>query len=134
MNKAQEHMDLTNMMSSDLAFHRAIWRFSDNVPLERALRLVCASLFTFYLIRFSPTDVTRHAHDFDQDFEEHREMLGVLKEGNPEYVKRRFREILNVFRLRHLEHVQEALDKELSAASKERHNGIDSIVQQSPSE
>jgi len=129
MHKAQDRVDVTNMMTSDLAFHQSIWKFSDNIPLERALRLVCASLFTFYLVRFSANDFSRHAHDFDQDFEEHREMLEILKKGGPELVKQRFREILDVFRVRHLQHVQEAQDKELEGTSKSLLNDKTSVIQ-----
>jgi len=128
MHKAQDRVDLTNMMTSDLAFHQAIWRFSDNIPLERALNLVCASLFTFYLIRFSVNDFSNHARDFDQDFEEHREMLTALKKGGPDYVKMKFREILDVFRVRHLDHVQEAQDKETSSTATVSPTASDSLV------
>jgi hypothetical protein len=44
-------------------------------------------------------------------------MLAILKKGDADFVRQKFREILDVFRVRHLQHVQEAQDKELAVAS-----------------
>ena len=56
-------------------------------------------------------------------------MLEILKKGGPELVKQRFREILDVFRVRHLQHVQEAQDKELEGTSKSLLNDKTSVIQ-----
>jgi DNA-binding GntR family transcriptional regulator len=110
MGSAREHRDLTEMLKSDLAFHQLIWKLSDNSTLERALNLVCAPLFAFYLIRFSgdgfSRDFSRYSSDFRADAKEHYQLLAALKEGGPEHVRKTFREILTIFRARHIEHVQ----------------------------
>jgi DNA-binding FadR family transcriptional regulator len=104
-------------MKQDFSFHQSIWKLSDNLPLERCLNLVCAPLFTFYMLRFSATDFSKHTTDFRKDFQEHQELLAALKQADADKVKRAFREVLEVFRVRHKEHVQEAQDREVSAVA-----------------
>jgi len=117
MQKAQQRIDLVDLMKQDFAFHQSIWRLSDNLPLERCLNLVCAPLFTFYMLRFSATDFSKHTTEFRKDFQEHQELLAALRQPDSSEVKRSFRQVLEVFRVRHKEHVQEAQDREVSAAA-----------------
>jgi DNA-binding GntR family transcriptional regulator len=128
MLKAQLRVDLIDLMKQDFSFHQSIWKLSDNVPLEKCLNLVCAPLFTFYMLRFSANDFSKHTADFRKDYEEHHELLAALKKGGSEEVKKAFRQVLEVFRVRHKSHVQEAQDREVS--SPDLSNGSDSTVSQ----
>ena len=86
------------------------WGVGTAMTMERALNLICAPLFSFYIIQFSSVDsvddFSKYSNDFKQDNEEHLELLAALNKGGPEEVRRTFRRILEVFRLRHIEHVQ----------------------------
>ena len=110
MQSARQMQDVKELLRSDLAFHQLIWKLSNNSTLERALNLICAPLFSFYIIQFSSVesvdDFSKYSNDFKQDNEEHLELLAALNKGGPEEVRRTFRRILEVFRLRHIEHVQ----------------------------
>lgn len=134
MLKAQQRTDLIDLMKQDFAFHQFIWKLSDNLPLERCLNLVCAPLFTFYMLRFSANDFSKHTTDFRKDYEEHQELVAALRKGGTEEVKKAFREVLQVFRVRHKEHVQEAQDREVSATPSDLSTSSDSVVEQSLSE
>jgi DNA-binding GntR family transcriptional regulator len=108
MQTAVEGRDFTGLMKSDLAFHQLVWKLSDNHSLEKALNLICMPLFAFYEVRLSyfKAASTDTIYDFTQDRDEHTDLLAVLSKGNPEDVKRVFREKLEVFRTRHIQHVQ----------------------------
>lgn len=134
MQKAQERIDLVDLMKQDFAFHQLIWNLSDNLPLEKCLNLVCAPLFTFYMLRFSANDFSNHTTDFRKDFQEHRELLTALRLDDPNEVKQAFRKVLEVFRIRHKEHVQEAQDREASSIADDLTSGGRQLVQQALSE
>lgn len=109
MESARQHRDLIEILRNDLAFHQLIWKLSDNTVLERALNLVCAPLFAFYLLRISSDpvyDFNRDAYDFSRDNQEHYALLESLKKGGPDEVRSAFREMIEGFRLRHLQHVR----------------------------
>ena len=107
MQTAMEARDFTGLMKSDLAFHQLIWRLSDNRSLEKSLNLICMPLFAFYEVKLSYFKSASQStfSDFTEDWKEHSNLAKVLGEGNPENVKRAFRETLRVFRTRHLQHV-----------------------------
>jgi DNA-binding GntR family transcriptional regulator len=134
MHKAQQRANLIDLMKQDFSFHQLIWKLSDNLPLEKCLNLVCAPLFTFYMLRFSANDFSKHTTDFRRDFEEHLELVAALKKGGSEEVKNTFRQVLDVFRVRHKEHVQEAQERETADASNDVPASFDSMVQQSLAE
>jgi len=110
MESARRQHDIIDLLKNDLAFHQCIWTLSDNTSLERALNLVCAPLFAFYLLRLSSRgsayDFTRDAYDFTKDNQEHYALLDALKKGGHEEVRKYFREMVEVFRTRHLQHVR----------------------------
>src|SRR5439155_3290826 len=66
MLSAQQQRDLKRLVKQDLAFHRLIWNCSNNEPLVKALDLVCAPLFTFYVIYFPPDLLTTYSSDFQR--------------------------------------------------------------------
>jgi DNA-binding GntR family transcriptional regulator len=108
MQTALGARDIAGMVKSDLAFHQFIWKLSDNRSLEKSLNLICMPLFAFYEVRLSyfkaaPQEILC---DLTQDREEHSDVLKVLGEGNPENVRRVFREKLEVFRTRHIQNVR----------------------------
>ncbi len=111
--------DFTELMKSDLAFHQLIWKVSDNAALEKALNLICAPLFVFYLVRLSHF---KHAspetlHDFVRDQSQHSDMLTALKTRNPQEVRRVFRQTLEAFRELHIKHVREVDEDQNSPRS-----------------
>jgi DNA-binding GntR family transcriptional regulator len=110
METATEQKDFVELMKSDFRFHQLIWKLSDNATLERALDLVCAPLFAFYVVRSSHFKhaPARTFGDFVTDQKEHCSLLAALRRGNPEDAKRVFRETLEIFCARHLRHVLEA--------------------------
>ena len=57
------------LISSDIAFHEAVWQFSGNETLERALRVACPPLFAFYLVNFRTPEPL--SNDLLTDAEEH---------------------------------------------------------------
>jgi DNA-binding GntR family transcriptional regulator len=110
MEGARRQHDIIDLLKNDLVFHQYIWKLSDNTSLERALNLVCAPLFAFYLLRLSSRGTTydfgRDAYDFTKDNQEHYALLEALKKGGPEDVRKYFKEMIELFRVRHLQHVQ----------------------------
>ena len=109
MRSALAGSDLTEMLRNDLAFHKTIWKLSGNESLERALDLICAPLFAFYLIRFPPGAATeKFPRDFSQDHEEHQVLVRALETRKPEHVRTVFRKTLEIFRKRHVQHVESA--------------------------
>jgi len=115
MESARLRRDLFEILRNDLAFHQHIWKLSDNTALERALNLVCAPLFAFYLLRISSGapayDFNKDAYDFSRDNQEHYALLESLKKGAAEEVRQSFREMIEGFRVRHLRHVQSVENK-----------------------
>lgn len=115
MESARRQHDIIDLLKNDLTFHQCIWKLSDNTSLERALNLVCAPLFAFYLLRLSSRgaayDFSRDAYDFTKDNQEHYALVEALKKGGPEEVRKYFKEMIEIFRVRHLEHVH-AVERE----------------------
>jgi DNA-binding GntR family transcriptional regulator len=115
MRSARQRQDLAEMLKADLGFHQLIWKLSDNSTLERVLTLVCAPLFAFYLIRLSSrVSSSGLSNDFCKDNEEHYDLLAALNKGGYEEVRKAFREILEVFRARHIAHVEALGDEQES--------------------
>lgn len=103
MQIAGDRHDFVELLRTDLAFHRMIWRFSGSKSIERALNVVCPPLFGCYLIKASSGNPYNRA----KDLEEHRALLNALKEGTPEEVKKVFTEVIEVFRASELQNLQD---------------------------
>jgi DNA-binding GntR family transcriptional regulator len=109
LESSRRARDFGNLLRADLAFHRLLWKFSGNEPLEKALNVTCAPLFAFDLMRLTSGDVSNDVsadlNDLEKDRREHYQLLDALKTRSPEEVRKIFRETLELFRKRHLEHV-----------------------------
>jgi len=101
MEAERERRNFIELLKKDFAFHRLIWKLSDNPSLEKALSLVCAPLFACYMIRFSPRapedDLSKAAAEFAEDHGAHRRLLGVLKSDDSELVRTTFRNTIQGF-------------------------------------
>ncbi len=102
MRVAGQAGDFVQLLKTDLAFHRMIWKLSGNKWVERALNAVCPVLFASYLIKSSSGD----PYDRTKDLEQHRVLLNALKEGGPEEVEKVFRKIMEAFRLQDIENLR----------------------------
>ncbi len=51
MRRAAREFDLDQFYENDLAFHRKIWKMSDNPYLEDALERIVAPLFAFFVMK-----------------------------------------------------------------------------------
>jgi DNA-binding GntR family transcriptional regulator len=109
MEGSSQNRNFRALMKCDHAFHQHIWKLSGNSTLEKALEFTCAPLFAFYLVRFTyfvdaPAAIMQ---DFAKDLQDHCKLLTALKSGNPELAEHVFREVISVFRARHLRHIAE---------------------------
>lgn len=102
MQVAGERHDFVELLKTDLAFHRLVWKLSGNKSIERALNAVCPPIFACYLIRASSGDPYNRA----KDLEEHRALLNAFKAGSPEEVKKAFQEIMEAFRIQDIQNLQ----------------------------
>lgn len=102
MREALRTNDLPDAVNDDLMFHQAVWRFSGNEPLQRALSVVCAPLFGFYLVHAS---MVMKLDDLLADADEHVPLVEALESGNPEQARAVFLKTLEDFRTRHIQHV-----------------------------
>lgn len=111
MAEAGRTQNFPALMANDLAFHQLIWKLSDNAALERALNLICAPLFAFYLFKLPQfqSGAREGSYDFSKDQDEHRRLLDLLSHDDPELVRKDFREILTKFKQDQLVHVRHAL-------------------------
>ena len=113
MAEAGRTQNFPELMANDLAFHQLIWKLSDNAALERALNLICAPLFAFYLFKLPQfqNGAAEGSYDFSKDHDEHRRLLELLSSGDPRLVRTDFREILTKFKKDQLAHVRHALSQ-----------------------
>lgn len=95
MKSAGEAHDFVELLKTDLAFHRLIWKLSGNGPIERALNVVCPPVFACYLIKASSGDPYNRAKDLEQ----HRTLVNAFETGSSEEVKKVFEEMMDVFRV-----------------------------------
>jgi DNA-binding GntR family transcriptional regulator len=95
---------VNDFINYDEEFHRAIWRFSGNSALQRALNLICPPLFAFYLIHSRFT--IQLESDLQLDADEHLKLIEALATRNPEQARTVFRNTLEDFRRRHIRHVR----------------------------
>ena len=111
MAEAGRTQNFPELMNNDLAFHQLIWKVSGNATLERALNLSCAPLFAFYLFRLPQFQSAAGdgSYDFSKDHNEHCRLLDLLTTGDPELVRREFREILAKFKVDQITHVRQVL-------------------------
>ena len=107
MRVTGERGEFVELCKADLSFHRLIWNRSGNRSLDKALNLVCIQTFAFDLIRLYSAET----YDFAKAYEEHCELLDVLKKGGPEEVKKTFQEMLKVFRAQDIRNIR-ALEAE----------------------
>lgn len=107
MEAARQNQDFIELLKKDLAFHQFIWELADIPSLEKALNLVCAPLFAFYMIRLSPhstaDDLSRAADEFAEDHVLHLRLLDVLKSDDQELVRTTFRNTIQAFFRRTIE-------------------------------
>lgn len=96
--------DVNDLLNSDMEFHQAVWRFSGNGALQRALNMVCAPLFAFYIVRLKLTE--QLGNELRSDADEHLELIEALETRNAEHARTVFRSTLEGFRERHLRHVR----------------------------
>lgn len=101
MQIALEQRSFTQLLKKDFAFHQSIWKLADIPSLEKALNIVCAPLFAFYMVRLSPhataDELSKAADEFAEDQTLHRELLAVLKNDDPKRVRATFRNMIQVF-------------------------------------
>jgi DNA-binding GntR family transcriptional regulator len=90
--------DFVELLKTDLAFHRAVWRLSGNKWIEQALDAVCPPLFGCYLIKASSGDPYNTA----QDLAEHETLLNAFKASSGEKVGRIFERVIQAFRQQEL--------------------------------
>ena len=86
--------DFVELLKTDLAFHRAVWRLSGNKSIERALDAVCPPLFGCYLIKASSGDPYNTA----RDLAEHETLLNALKTSSADEARRIFERVIQAFR------------------------------------
>ncbi len=102
MRVAGQAHDFVQLLKTDLAFHRLVWRLSGNNSIERALNAVCPPLFAGYLIKSSRCD----PYDASKDLAEHQALVNAFRAGSPEEVKKVFEEIVDVFQLQDIENLR----------------------------
>ena len=86
--------DFVDLLKTDLAFHRAVWRLSGNKWIERALDAVCPPLFGCYLIKASSGD----PYNTVRDLAEHETLLNALKASTAEEAEKIFESVIQAFR------------------------------------
>jgi DNA-binding GntR family transcriptional regulator len=104
MRKSPAPGQLSSFINCDMEFHRAIWRYSGNSALQRALEMICPPLFAFYLVH--PGFAEQLGSDLESDAHEHINLIEALESGNAENARSVFRRTLENFRERHIQHVR----------------------------
>lgn len=102
MEVAGSKRDFVELLKTDLAFHRFIWRLSGSKSIERALNTICPPLFASYLMKAKAGDTYNQA----KDLEEHRTLVNVFIDGGPEKVEKVFRQIMGIFRIQDVQNLQ----------------------------
>lgn len=102
MEVAGSKRDFVELLKTDLAFHRFIWRLSGSKSIERALNTICPPLFASYLMKATAGDTYNQA----KDLEEHRTLVNVFIDSGPEKVQKVFRQIMGVFRIQDVQNLQ----------------------------
>jgi DNA-binding GntR family transcriptional regulator len=111
MENARSRRDLVALLRNDFEFHQHIWQLSGNPSLARALTVVCAPLFVFYLLvrpeTIGPADISDEQSLFSRANKAHYTLLDALIGGNPDGVRKIFREMVEECRLIHLRALQQ---------------------------
>lgn len=113
MAEAGRAQNFPELMNNDLAFHQLIWKLSNNATLERALNLICAPLFAFYLttLPYFQSPAGEGSYDFSKDHDQHCRLLDLLSTGDPELIRTGFRKIIARFKQDEIKHVRKALSR-----------------------
>lgn len=102
MEAAGSRRNFVELLKTDLAFHRLIWRLSGSQSIERALNAICPPLFASYLMKATAGGTYNQV----KDLEEHRTLVKVFIDGGPEEVERVFREIMGIFRIQDVQNLE----------------------------
>ncbi len=116
MREAGGEQAFVRLLKADLSFHKLIWKFSGNPYLEKALNAVCPPLFASYMMRVVSGDL----YDFAKDHEEHAALLGTLRKGGPQAVRKAFKAMTEVFRSQDVENLRAFEERQQAESPKKQ--------------
>ncbi len=93
LKQAARDGDIEQYYHFDLKFHQALWKFSGNPFLEKALSQITVPVFAFWMIR----QLREHSLDLTANARTHEKIFKVLLAGDPRAAREATRAALESF-------------------------------------